>query len=107
MRAEDLLQAHSVWCEGTVLLHLAGELDLATAPLVENAVAACLAGRPRHILLDLADLTFCDGTGLRALRRVTDRVHAAGVALCLTGVHPHLERSLDHHLGSPSPSPRL
>ncbi|MFJ2061317.1 hypothetical protein ACIOMM_36195 [Streptomyces sp. NPDC087908] len=32
MRAEDLLQTHTLWHRDTVYLHLAGELDLATPP---------------------------------------------------------------------------
>lgn len=84
MRAEELLQARSVWCGGTVWLYLAGRL--------------------RRVHLDLTGLTFCDGTGLRTLRRVTDAVHAANAALCLAGIHPNLHRTPDR-LGAVSPWP--
>jgi anti-sigma B factor antagonist len=104
VRAEELLQAHSMWSGDTVWLSLAGELDLATAPLVESAVAACLAGCPRRVHLDLAGLAFCDGTGLRTLRRVTDAVHAADAALCLAGIHPNVHRTLER-LGADPWSP--
>jgi anti-anti-sigma factor len=46
-----------------------GELDLATAPEFEAAVAAHLqAGRP--VLLDLAELVFLDSTGVRSLHQL-------------------------------------
>ncbi|MCX2185765.1 STAS domain-containing protein [Streptomyces sp. SKN60] len=95
MRADELLLAHGLWCEDTVLLCLTGELDLATAPLVDQAVTTALAASPRGLLLDLTGLTFCDGTGLRALNRLAYRVHTAHVPLHVTGLHPNLYRTLD------------
>ncbi len=85
MRAEQLLLTPSVWCGDTVLLKLIGELDLATAPLVDRAVSACLAGRPRRLRLDLTGLTLCD-KGLQALQRLTDAARTADAVLCLAGV---------------------
>jgi anti-sigma B factor antagonist len=48
----------------TAIVHLAGELDLATAPELEETLNAL---RPvcERIILDLADLEFIDSTGLR------------------------------------------
>lgn len=43
----------------------AGELDLATAPLVDDSVHALRASGWRQIVLDLRDVTFMDSTGLR------------------------------------------
>lgn len=77
---------------------LAGELDLATVPLFEDAVAgiyrtagartATPAAAPSApapsgpaFLLNLADLTFLDASGLRALAGVHDRTHAHGMRL--------------------------
>ncbi|MFE9139630.1 STAS domain-containing protein [Streptomyces sp. NPDC007355] len=93
MRADELLQTHTLWYRDTVLLGLAGELDLATAPLVHRAVTAALAGHPRTLCLDLAGLTFCDGTGLRALHRLTRQARTARVSLHLTGLNPRLYRT--------------
>uniref|UniRef100_UPI003F496AF3 STAS domain-containing protein n=1 Tax=Streptomyces sp. CA-141956 TaxID=3240051 RepID=UPI003F496AF3 len=94
VRADELLQAHTVWWGHTVLLRLDGELDIATAPLVDRTVTAVLAGRPDTVHLDLAGLGFCDMTGLHALRRLTDRIHATGTALHLAGMHPRLHYTL-------------
>ncbi|MFI8829156.1 STAS domain-containing protein [Streptomyces sp. NPDC053431] len=67
--------------------------DLATAPLVNRAVTAALAGHPRTLCLDLAGLTFCDGSGLRALNRLTRQVLTARVSLFLTGLISLLYRT--------------
>jgi anti-anti-sigma factor len=48
-----------------VVVELAGELDLATAPMVEEAIADAEASRPSVLVLDLSELTFMDSTGLR------------------------------------------
>ncbi|MGW7201548.1 STAS domain-containing protein [Streptomyces chryseus] len=80
MRAEDLLQAHILWRGDSVLLRLAGELDLATAPLVNRAVTTSLAAHPRCLRLALTDLAFCDGAGLRALHHLTTKTHTSHTA---------------------------
>ncbi|MFE5947882.1 STAS domain-containing protein [Streptomyces sp. NPDC056480] len=102
VRAEELLQAHTVWWGHTVLLRLDGELDIATAPLVDQAVTAALAGHPGVLCLDLTGLSFCDLTGLHTLRRLTGRTHAAGTALHLAGMRPRLRYTLTR-LRSQSP----
>ncbi|MFE9139697.1 STAS domain-containing protein [Streptomyces sp. NPDC007355] len=94
MRAEDLLQTHTVCYHDTAELHLTGELDLATVPLLLQPAATALARHPHHLYLDLSGLTFCDHTGLRALHQLTHQAHDAHVTLRLTGLHPHLHRTL-------------
>ncbi|MDX2565410.1 STAS domain-containing protein [Streptomyces sp. TX20-6-3] len=104
MRAEDLLQTHTLWDRDTVHLRLTGELDLATAPLLQAAAATAFSTRPRHLHLDLTDLTFCDHTGLRALHQLTHQAHQAHIHLHLTGTHPRLHRTLTQHPPTPHPS---
>jgi anti-sigma B factor antagonist len=54
-----------------------GELDLATAPLLCRAIDAATgeARRPR-VLVDLAEVEFCDSAGLRALLGAAREVEA-------------------------------
>ncbi|MET8508143.1 STAS domain-containing protein [Streptomyces sp. NPDC004787] len=94
VRADQLLQVHTVWWGDTVLLCLDGELDIATAPLAGQAVTAVLAGQPGVLCLDLTGLVFCDVAGLHALRRLTDQVHATRTRLHLAGLHPRLRYTL-------------
>jgi anti-anti-sigma factor len=52
---------------GTARLRLWGELDLATVPKLEEALERARRSNPVNIVVDLADLTFIGGTGLRVL----------------------------------------
>jgi anti-sigma B factor antagonist len=74
---------------------LRGELDLATAPILHNSVDGLLAGNGQHpalLLIDLADLTFCDSSGLRALLRILERCHRVGTNLRLVNVPANVHR---------------
>jgi anti-sigma B factor antagonist len=46
-----------------------GELDLDTAPLLEEELAAARAGGAKNVVLDMRGLTFMDSTGLRLVIR--------------------------------------
>ena len=63
--------------DGSLLMALAGELDIATAPVLRQAVDELLSPHLRAVTLDLATLDFVDVTGLRALLDVKEMV--AGV----------------------------
>jgi anti-anti-sigma factor len=52
---------------GTVLVKLSGELDISSAPKVEDELARVEPDRPELIVLDLRNLAFMDSTGLRLL----------------------------------------
>jgi anti-sigma B factor antagonist len=55
--------------DGEVRLALAGELDLATVDQLHQHVKQELAEEPRphRLVIDLAEITFCDSTGVGAL----------------------------------------
>ncbi|MFI9825662.1 STAS domain-containing protein [Streptomyces sp. NPDC052013] len=102
MHAEDLLQIHTQRWGDEVLLHITGELDIATAPLVDTEVAACLAHPTRIVHADLSGLTFCDATGFQALQRMTRALHTAHAAFHLLDIHPQVRRTLTA-LHAPAP----
>ncbi|MBF6170454.1 STAS domain-containing protein [Nocardia blacklockiae] len=56
----------SVHDEATVLT-VAGEVDLATAPALENAIEATLGGDPAALIIDLSQVTFLASAGMAAL----------------------------------------
>lgn len=66
---------------------LAGELDMSTTSVLEEALKDL--DRPGAIVLDLADLTFVDSHGLRAIFG-----YAATRELTLVRPHPHVARVL-------------
>jgi anti-anti-sigma factor len=51
-----------------LVLSLTGELDMATAPELEEAIERAQGGS--QIVVDLRELTFIDSTGIRALIQV-------------------------------------
>jgi anti-anti-sigma factor len=64
----------SFFCEtgrdgATAWVRPVGELDLDTAPRLEDALAIVRAGDPARLVLDLRRLTFMDSTGLRLVIR--------------------------------------
>ena len=62
-------------------LTVRGDLDIATAPQLEQAVDALLeAGHPA-VVLDLTPTTFLDSSGARELMRVSRKAAAANVGL--------------------------
>ena len=89
---QQLLHTRSVVAGDRACVQIAGELDMATAAEVDRAVKDCLACHPRHLELDLDCLTFCDATGLRALRRARDTAQARGCTFRVSGATPHVQR---------------
>ena len=52
---------------GWTVLSVAGELDLATSPLLRRHVHEAVAQGHRRLVLDLARVRFCDSTGVGVL----------------------------------------
>ena len=89
----------------TQTLQLQGELDLATAAIVETALGEALAGDSAKIVIDLSQLTFIDSTGIailiaamcseggREVRFVASRAPAVNRVLRLTGVEERMKLS--------------
>src|SRR5262249_32098946 len=53
--------------EGDVFVVLAGELDLATVKLVNDALEEIDRDPPNRLVIDLRELSFIDSTGLRLI----------------------------------------
>jgi anti-sigma B factor antagonist len=68
---------------GTVTVALRGEVDVATVDQVRMALGEAIAAQPRTVVVDLADLSFIDSTGLGALVFGFQRARDAGIAFRL------------------------
>jgi anti-sigma B factor antagonist len=62
-----------------VVALVAGEADLESAPRLHEGLVACLAYRPRSLIVDATDLSFCDGHGLAALVKAVAVAKRSGV----------------------------
>jgi anti-anti-sigma factor len=69
--------------QDTARLTVTGELDIATVPRVEEAVATVLAQGARNVIVDLSRLAFVDSSGLRMFITLNDRAPAEGWSLGL------------------------
>jgi stage II sporulation protein AA (anti-sigma F factor antagonist) len=76
-------------------LYVAGELDVASAPALEHAVAHALDGQGAEFRLDLSALTFMDSSGARGLLHMHDRVEALGRELIIVSPTRAVRRVLD------------
>ena len=64
--------------DGTVVVRLRGELDMATAPGLTRALTTALDERPPALVLDLSELNFVDSTGIRVLITACRRAGSEG-----------------------------
>jgi anti-sigma B factor antagonist len=80
--------------DGTVLVAPVGELDLATAPVLEEVLEG-LVGSPPAIELDLSGLTFVDCVGLRPIRQALRTASHSLTRMRVTGARPAVRQVLE------------
>lgn len=79
-----------------VVIHLAGEIDLAAAPDLEAAIdAATENGLGSEVVLDFKDVTFLDSSGLRVLVTAHSALAEAGRSLSLANPSVAVSRILE------------
>lgn len=79
----------------TTRIELRGELDIATTPQLEQAIAEATAEPAGELVLDLRALAFMDSTGLRALAQASAAAEQAGVTLRIWRGPRQIERVLE------------
>ena len=72
-------------------VYVAGEIDIATAPQLEHALAVGLS-RASAVVLDLQDVTFLDSEGTRAIVMASVLADATGRRLVLLHGPPDVDR---------------
>ena len=75
-------------------VRLSGELDFFSAPELCNTVNGLRRDHSRLVVLDLADLSFCDAGGVSAMLRTHRSVGAAGGHLIVCGASGMVRRVL-------------
>jgi anti-sigma B factor antagonist len=83
MPIPQMLNVHRHDGVNRVLVTLAGEIDLQSAPLVRESLRQCLREGIRTIDVDLTTVTFCDCSGLNAFLAASQHTIAAGGTLRL------------------------
>jgi anti-sigma B factor antagonist len=77
------------------LVVLAGELDMSTVGQLSDAVTVELEQRPSQIVLDIADVTFCDSLGLGTIVVLSRAAQAQRARLILRNPNPFFTRMLE------------
>jgi stage II sporulation protein AA (anti-sigma F factor antagonist) len=81
--------------EEPLVVGLDGELDLSVADVLREALDTLVAKYPdRDLVLDLAQVTFIDSSGLGVILGRYRRLKARGRTLALTGVGPSVKAIL-------------
>jgi anti-sigma B factor antagonist len=81
--------------DGVATVVLDGELDIATAPMLDTKLAEVERNGSGTLVLDLAGVRFIDSTGLRSLLSARQRAEAAGRTLRLVNLPVDVERVFD------------
>jgi anti-sigma B factor antagonist len=66
--------AEIVRSDGSIVVSLAGELDLYNAQTVREALLACCAESPERLIVDLSNVKFIDSTALGVLIEARTRM---------------------------------
>ena len=79
----------------SLILRLAGELDLENAPDIQDCLERLVEQGERDIVVDLRLLTFCDSSGISALVLGYEACHTSGGRLRIRGESGTVARVLE------------
>jgi anti-sigma B factor antagonist len=75
----------------TLVVQIGGELDLQSRDSIEPAVMAAIASSS-SVIVDLAQLTFCDSHGVAMFIAAIEKARAEGTALAIRHLLPPVRR---------------
>jgi anti-sigma B factor antagonist len=91
----DLLRCRFSKDGTTETLFVAGELDIGSAPVFEQAVRRALDGQGQEFRIDMSRLAFMDSTGAKALMHVHTHVEGLGRRLIVVSPTREVRMVLD------------
>jgi anti-sigma B factor antagonist len=87
-----------------VVLRMGGEIDMLNQPELQTALADTLTRRPRHLVVDLAAVTFCWVQGLALLAETAAIATGNGTGYALSGLPAALWRHVNLLWGDAFPT---
>lgn len=78
MSESDAITTSVEYCDDITLLTVGEVVDLATAPVLEEAINGLLAKGPKALIVDLSGVTFLASVGLRLLVSTHEKVGESG-----------------------------
>lgn len=94
MGAAEHLEIESRAQEDRVVVSLTGELDMASAPLLQAALEEAERTQDSALVIDLERLQFMDSTGLRTILWARERWEGRGREMALTTGPSQVQRLL-------------
>jgi anti-anti-sigma factor len=80
---------------GRVVLRVAGEIDLATCPSLQEAFASDTVQTATELVIDLSEAGFMDSNGLHALVDITREIRGRGGSVSLRAPSEPIHRMLE------------
>lgn len=80
--------------EGKKVLDVVGEIDVYTAPQFKEAVNGILAAGEKHLLINMAGVTYMDSSGFGTLLSATKRLRPEGGTVGLIKCNTAIDRIL-------------
>jgi anti-sigma B factor antagonist len=80
--------------DGIKVLDVAGEIDVYTAPQFKEAVNSVLAAGQKHLVINMANVTYMDSSGFGALLSATKRLRPSGGSVNLVKCSGAIDRIL-------------
>jgi anti-anti-sigma factor len=81
--------------ETVAVVRVRGEIDAFTSADLDRCLAAALSDSPDQVVIDLSEVAFIDGSGLRHLDRFQQECRDRGIPLSLAGPTPCVQRLLE------------
>jgi anti-sigma B factor antagonist len=80
---------------GVAVVSVSGELDMATAPQLQDQISDLLERGHTRLVFDLANVSFCDSTGLSVFVRAKNSTDEAGGVVRLAAPQRGVMRILE------------
>lgn len=77
----------------TPVLDVRGEVDLATAPALKEAITEAMVGS-HHVIINMAEVNYMDSSGFGTLLSATKLLRPLGGSVHLVACNPNIERML-------------
>jgi len=80
--------------DGTKILSVEGEIDVYTAPQFKDAVNKVLAEGQKHLIINMAGITYMDSSGFGTLLSATKRLRPQGGTVSMVKCNRAIDRIL-------------
>lgn len=81
--------------DGHVVVHASGEIDVSAKSLFEERLADATEATDGDVVVDMADVSFCDSTGIAVLLRARKQLEPAGRKLLIVRPSPSVIHVLE------------